>query len=92
MNNELIVSKEKFDERTKEDHPFLSDTYNMDLEFECGCGSSHLIDGDDVFLVKQTDIFEFVVQCPNDYKTLVEHDIAGRGHYSIMSFNTKESV
>ena len=45
MNNKLIVSKEKFEERTKENHPFLSDTYNMDLEFECGCGSSHLIDG-----------------------------------------------
>ena len=90
MNNELIVSKEKFEQRTKENHSFLSDTYNMDLEFKCGCGSSHIIDGNDVFLVKQTDIFEFVVQCLNNFRTLVENDMTGHGHYSIMSIEASQ--
>lgn len=92
MNNELIVSKEEFEERTKENHSFLSDTYNMDLEFKCSCGSSYIINGNDIFVVKQTDVLEFVVQCPNDYKTLVENNIVGRGHYSIMTVNSKELV
>ena len=85
MNNKLLVSKEKFEERTRKNYSPMIETYNTEVEFECGCGCNHIIDENDILIVKQTDAFEFVVQCPNDFRTLVENDMIGHGHYSIMS-------
>ena len=85
MNNELLVSKEKFEERTRKNYFPMIETYNTEVEFECGCGCNHIIDENNILIVKQTDTFEFVVQCPNDFRTLVENDMIGHGHYSIMS-------
>tara|TARA_B100000686_G_scaffold337871_1_gene409614 strand:+ start:461 stop:820 length:360 start_codon:yes stop_codon:yes gene_type:complete len=90
MNTKLLVSREKFEERTRNNYSPMIETYNTEVEFECGCGSNHIIDENDTFVVKQTDVCEFVVQCPNNFKTLVENDMVGYGHYSIMSIEVSQ--
>ena len=86
MNKRLLVSIEKFEDRSCKTITPMIETYNTTEEFECGCGNNHKIDEIDTIIIKQTDLFEFVVQCSNNYRTLVESDMYGKGHYSIMSY------
>ena len=38
-----VLTKEEFEKRTYKQYPHLCDTYDTNLDFECGCGERHSI-------------------------------------------------
>ena len=82
-----IVTKEEFKKRTNTNYPHntFAEAYETNQSFVCGCGEDHLIGSDGVKVIKQTNNFEFVVSCANNFETLIENDLKLRKQSSIIS-------
>ena len=84
----LHFSKEEFQKRTNKQYTLLCDTYQTNLDFECGCGERHCIGKDGVKVIKQVDLSEFVVNCAFGFNTLIQNDFVDRKQFSLMSVKT----
>tara|TARA_Y100001970_G_C14061320_1_gene764324 strand:+ start:729 stop:992 length:264 start_codon:yes stop_codon:yes gene_type:complete len=82
-----IVSKREFNMRISKNYFYniISEAYETNQSFKCGCGEEHFIGKEGVKVIKQIDHFEFIVSCGNNFETLIENDLQLRSQFSKIS-------
>ena len=86
----LLVPMEIFLKKIKFDCPIKSHVLSPLDIYDCGCGYRHSIGCNKGQIIKQTNLYEYVVSCSKGYLTLIEYDFEENDVVSHMAIRIQQ--
>lgn len=86
----LLVPMDVFLKKIKFNCPIKSHVLSLLDIYECGCGYKHSIGCNGGKIIKQTNLYEYVVSCPKGYLTLIEYSFEHNDVISHMAIHIQQ--
>ncbi len=80
-----LISNQKFDLRTKNNCSIKTQIISKLDTYICGCQSRHSVGWNGGGIVKQTQLYTYVIYCPKGYLTLIKYNFQNLEIQSLIS-------
>ena len=81
----LLISNEQFADKIKNSCSIKTQIISKLDTYVCGCQSKHSVGWNGGGILKQTQLYEYVIHCPKGYLTLIKYNFQNLEIQSLVS-------